>query len=82
MLRPTKHSHPDKTVINVALITLETLKCKRLEDYGTLRATVKKRVAGGDILFLPAMNFLYLIGLVEYRQKTDSFEYVGPNEAV
>ncbi|PKY69753.1 hypothetical protein CYJ40_09415 [Brevibacterium ravenspurgense] len=82
MLRPTKHSHPDRTVLNVALIALEVLKRKRLEDYDTLRATAKKRVSGGDVLFLPAVNFLYLMGLVEYRPKTDSFEYVGPNEAV
>ncbi|WP_348650667.1 ABC-three component system middle component 8 [Corynebacterium pseudodiphtheriticum] len=82
VLRPTKHSHPDRTVLNVALIALEVLKRKRLEDYDTLRATAKKRVSGGDVLFLPAVNFLYLMGLVEYRPKTDSFEYVGPNEAV
>ncbi|MDK4290754.1 ABC-three component system middle component 8 [Corynebacterium pseudodiphtheriticum] len=69
-------------MLNVALIALEVLKRKRLEDYDTLRATAKKRVSGGDVLFLPAVNFLYLMGLVEYRPKTDSFEYVGPNEAV
>lgn len=82
MLRPTKHSHPDRTVLNVALVALEVLKRKRLEDYDTLRATAKTRVSGGDILFLPAVNFLYLMGLIEYRPKTDSLEYVGPNEAV
>lgn len=82
MLRPTKHSHPDRTVLNVALIVLETLKRKRLEDYDSLRTTAKKRVAGGDVLFLPAVNFLYLMGLIEYRSKTDSFEYVGPNETI
>ncbi|APT94531.1 hypothetical protein CSTAT_04005 [Corynebacterium stationis] len=80
MLRPTKHSHPDRTVLYVALITLETLKHKRLEDFSSLRNLVKDKVAGGDVLFLPAMSFLYLMGLIEYRPKTDSFEYVGPNE--
>jgi len=39
-------------------------------------------VVGGDVLFLPALNFLYLMGLIEYRPKTDAVEYVGPNEAV
>lgn len=82
MLRPTKHSHPDRTVLNVALIALDVLKKKRVENYSTLRAAAKKRVSGGDVLFLPAVNFLYLMGLIEYRPKTDSFEYVGPNEAV
>ena len=82
MLRPTKHSHPDRTVINVALLLLNRLQQRRLDDYGTLRQSAKKAVAGGDVLFLPALNFLFLLGLIEYRPKTDSIEYVGPNEAV
>lgn len=82
MLRPTKHSHPDRTVINVSLLLLTRLKSRRLEDYDNLRIYAKKTVSGGDVLFLPALNFLYLMGLIDYRPKTDSVEYVGPNEAV
>lgn len=82
MLRPTKHSHPDRTVISVALIALAVLKKKRLESFSDLRALAKEKVPGGDVLFIPAVNFLFLLGLVEYRAKTDSFEYVGPNEAI
>jgi hypothetical protein len=78
MLRPTKHSHPDRTVINVALLLLTRLKSKRLDDYYILRKFAKKAVTGGDILFLPALNFLFLMGLIEYRPKTDSVEYLGP----
>jgi hypothetical protein len=58
------------------------LKARRLDNYGNLREYAKKAVDGGDVLFLPALSFLYLLGLVEYRPKTDSLEYVGPNEAV
>ena len=82
MLRPTKHSHPDRTVINVSLILLARLKTRRLDNYDSLRKYAKKAVTGGDVLFLPALNFLYLLGLIDYRPKTDSVEYVGPNEAV
>ena len=82
MLRPTKHSHPDRTVINVSLLLLARLKTRRLEDYDSLRKYAKKAVAGGDVLFLPALNFLYLLGLIEYRPKTDAVEYVGPYEAI
>lgn len=82
MLRPTKHSHPDRTVLNVALIALTALKARRVESYSTLLALSKKRVSGGGVLFLPAVNFLFLMGLIEYRPKIDSFEYLGPNEAV
>lgn len=82
MLRPTKHSHPDRTVINVALKLLVHLKSKRLEKYDELRKFAKKTVNGGDVLFLPALNFLFILGLVDYFAKTDAIEYVGPNETV
>ena len=82
MLRPTKHSHPDRTVINVSLILLTKIKALRIAEYDDLRKFAKTKVNGGDVLFLPALNFLYLLGLVEYRQKTDSLEYIGQNEAV
>lgn len=82
MLRPTKHSHPDRTVINVSLSLLARLKTRRLDDYDSLRKYAKRAVTGGDVLFLPALNFLYLLGLIDYRPKTDAVEYVGPNEAL
>jgi len=82
MLRPTKHSHPDRTLINVSLLLLTRLKTRRLDDYDRLRTYAKRAVAGGDVLFLPALNFLYLMGLIDYRPKTDAVEYVGPNEAI
>jgi hypothetical protein len=82
MLRPTKHSHPDRTVISVALLLLVRLKSRRLEDYSQLKSYAKKSVNGGDVLYLPALNFLFLLGLIDYHAKTDSVEYVGPHEAV
>lgn len=78
MLRPTKHSHPDRTVINVSLLLLARLKDRRVEEYDVLRKFAKKSVTGGDVLFLPALNFLYLMGLIEYRPKTDAIEYMEP----
>lgn len=77
MLRPTKHSHPDRTVINVSLLLLIRLRARRISDYDALRKYIKKTVAGGDVLFLPALNFLFLMGLIEYLPKTDTIEYVG-----
>lgn len=78
MLRPTKHSHPDRTIIHVSLLLLAHLKTRRLDDYDSLRKYAKKTVIGGDVLFLPALSFLYLLGLIEYRSKTDAVEYLRP----
>lgn len=82
MLRPTKHSHPDRTVINVALLLMARLRHRRLDSYDGLRKYARKCVAGGDVLFLPALNFLFVLGLIDYLAKTDSIEYVGPNETL
>jgi hypothetical protein len=81
MLRPSKHSHPDRTVIYVAMLMIARLKGRRVEEYGVLKEFVKKHVKGGEVLFLPALNLLYLLGLIDYRPKTDALEYVGSNEA-
>jgi ABC-3C biological conflict system middle component len=82
MLRPTKHSHPDRTVLSLALVLLGRLRAKRVENYDELRAFSRAKVDGGHVLFLPALSFLYVMGVVEYRPKNDSFEYVGPNAAI
>jgi hypothetical protein len=82
MLRPSKHSHPDRTVISVSLLLLARLKARRVDDFEALRKYATKTITGGDVLFLPALNFLYLMGLIDYRPKTDAVEYVGLNEAV
>ncbi|MES2308822.1 MAG: ABC-three component system middle component 8 [Verrucomicrobiota bacterium] len=80
MLRPTKHSHPDRTVINVSLQIMLYLQKNRVCDYSKLLAFSKKRVIGGDVLFLPALNFLYLLGLIEYLPKADTIEYRGSSK--
>lgn len=79
MLRPSKHSHPDRTVISVSLGMLSYLKQLHFAEYDKLRGAIKKTVRGGEFFFLPALNFLYLLGLIEYHPKTDSIEYIGPH---
>lgn len=82
MIRPTKHTHPDRTVINLSLQLLSRLKERRVDEYDTLRMFAMKKVVGGDVLFLPALNFLYLLGLIEYHPKTDAVEFIAPNETL
>ncbi len=78
MLRPTKHSHPDRTIVGAALVLMSLLKKRRVEDYSKLSLLIKKCISGGDYLFLPALNLLFLLGLIEYSAKTDAIEYTGP----
>lgn len=81
MLRPSKHSHPDQTIVSLALLLLRRLRDRRVDEYNDLLVFAKGAVSGADFLFLPALNLLFLLGLVEYQRKSDALEYVGPNEA-
>lgn len=80
MLSPSRHSHPDQTVVAMSLKLLQQLRKKRVLEYESLLANASKTVKGGDFLFLPAIHFLFVLGLIEYRPKTDCFEYVGQQE--
>ena len=76
-LLPTKHSHPDKTTLALAVIIIKRLKKVRIEQYDKLLEFLQKKNSDAKTLFLSSMNFLYLMGLINYHKKTDSFEYVG-----
>ncbi len=77
MIRPSKHAHPDKTLVSASTVLLKRLRTKRSESFDELRDSLLKRDADSESLFLPAMNLLFILGLVEYRKKNDTFEYVG-----
>ena len=77
MIIPGKHSNPDRTLIAVAVVMLESLKRKKVLRYDELLSVVRKKHADSDVLYLPALNFLYMLGLLKYHKKSDVFEYLG-----
>lgn len=77
MLTPNKHSHPDQTVVAVATAALRELKAQRAVSYQELRSAVSRSSTAGEFLFAPAVSLLYLLDLVRYLPKIDSFEYKG-----
>ena len=79
MLKPTKHSDPDRTVMAVSTLMLSRLSKRRIETFDGLRNFVIKKVDGGEFLFLPALSFLFLVGVIDYHPKTDSFEFLNHN---
>lgn len=76
ILSPSKHSHPDRTVVAVSVLLLRRLRAKNLESFDSLRHYVIAKAPDCDALFLPAMHFLFLLGLVDYSAKNDSFRFV------
>lgn len=78
MLRPNKHSDPQLTVLPVAGDLLKQLRKKRSCSIAELRKYVEDVGQDRMPLLLPSISMLYLLGLVEYRRKTDCMEYIGP----
>jgi len=76
VLTPQKHLNLDVSVIRVAAIMLRELNRRGVVEFEKLRGVVIKRVgADGDLSFLPALSFLYLLGRVEYHIKNDTIEF-------
>lgn len=78
MLRPNKHSDPQLTVLPVTAALLKRLRKKRSCTIADLRKHVEELGPDRTPLLFPSIAVLFLLGVVEYRRKTDCMEYVGP----
>lgn len=76
MIRPSKHNDPDKTLIYASFLILKRLKKSKIVSYEELLGFIKKEITSGEYLFLPTLNFLFLLGLINYQAKNDMIEYV------
>ncbi|MBB5151571.1 ABC-three component system middle component 8 [Histophilus somni] len=79
MLRitPDKHTDPDKSIMYTTALLLDALRTNKQMDFSALLSLVKAKTGSDYVLFMPAINLLYLLGLIEYHTKTDRFEYIG-----
>lgn len=76
LIRPSKHSHPDKTLVAISLLLFKRLKSRRTESFDSLRLYLKSTKPDCDAFFIPALNFLFLIGVLSYNSKNDAFEFL------
>jgi hypothetical protein len=76
MLTPRKHLDLDSSILRVAAIMLRTLKRPGVMEFERLRGVVLKRVGdAGEVSFMPALSFLFLLGRVAYHVQNDTVEY-------
>jgi hypothetical protein len=80
MLRPTKHTNPRLAILYGSGQMLRELRQKRIVSFEDLHAKVLKQLGPDAVPDFPMYAaFLYLIGKVDYSEKTDSFVYLeGP----
>ena len=78
MIKPGKHLNLNVCVLRIAVIVLSHLQRYRLESCTALIRKVRE-TAGEDavVWFLPALDFLFLLGQIDYHAQTDTLEYRG-----
>ena len=74
MLRPDKHTNLDISVINITAFLLKQFKRRGKIGYDELLKSVSKELNENAIELYPyALNFLFLLGKIEYESKSDCF---------
>lgn len=77
VLKVGKHSHPDQTVLAAATILLRELRKLKVVSFDDLKAALVRKKIDAEFLYTPALSLLFMLGLVEYLPKNDTFAYVG-----
>lgn len=76
MIKPDRHTNPDYSVINISAFILRQLKSQYNVSYDKLLEKVIKNMGEQAKENYPyALNFLYLLGKVNYKTTTDTFSY-------
>lgn len=81
MITPTKYMDLDLSVVRVSSIIIKLFKKNRVMEYGEVLEYLISKI-GEDVkhVFVPALDFLYLLGMIEYHLQTDSLEFTGKND--
>ncbi|RZO06258.1 hypothetical protein EKG40_18965 [Pseudomonas moorei] len=77
LLLPNKNAHPDITILAVSSHLLRILQKSGSENYVSLYEKINSIEPRAASLFRPGLNFLFVLGLIDYHQKNDLIEYIG-----
>ncbi|MFT5757479.1 MAG: hypothetical protein ACI9LM_002213 [Alteromonadaceae bacterium] len=77
LLNPNKNADPDLTVMASSAFLLNRLKKNQLETITDLRLLLLENNKDSVSLLEPSLEFLFLLGLIEYHPKNDLIEYKG-----
>jgi hypothetical protein len=59
-------------------VVLRELRRRQVIHYDDLKQSLDVTAGtASDVLFIPAVNLLHLLGLVDYQASVDAFEYRG-----
>ena len=77
MLTPTKYMDLDLSVLRISSLMVKLLKRNKVMEYSELLNYLSDKI-GEDVkhVFIASLDFLYLIGKVEYYLISDSLEFL------
>jgi hypothetical protein len=83
MIRPTKYLDLNTCVVVIAAEVLAALRSNRVMRYDELLGLVQTKLSEAVRFNFPlSLDFLYLLGLIEYDDNTDSIGVVEASEGV
>lgn len=77
LLKPNKNADPDLTIMATSALLLKELKKNQFEKITDLRLLLMEHNKNTVALLEPSLEFLFILGLVEYHPKNDLIEYTG-----
>lgn len=77
LLQPNKNANPDLTIMAASTYILNRLKKVQFESYSDLHDALMKKDKKIASLLQLSLEFLFLLGLIEYHGKNDLIEYKG-----
>lgn len=80
MIRPNKHTNPDLTILNISGLLIKRLKRTKVKSFKELEDIVCQYDTRAKDLFLPTLQFLFVLGVIEYYPKNDKIELISANE--
>ena len=78
MIKPTKYMDLDLSVVRIASLIIKLLEKNKVMDYSEVLSYLIDKV-GEDVkhVFITSLNFLYLLGKIEYHLSSDSIGLIS-----
>jgi hypothetical protein len=73
MLKPSKHTDPSLSVLNIAGLTIEVLQQNKIMTYDDLLISLTNQTSESvKEVYNYALSFLYIVGKLEYIPEIDA----------
>ncbi len=78
MIKPNKYTNIDLCVVNIGGVILKSLYSCPIQTYEELENLVANTYGeSAKVVFINALSFLYLLGLIEYQPSTDTITLIN-----